>query len=134
MDNPLHVRASQHRHWLAGMVEHHSHSSTYNPLVTIKSVVTSWHSFMQRHVHPSFGRVKTIVDGLKYGWMGKKMKEQKTKIFQNHRYCQLCLTSGCKWSHVCVCSPFQVIRHMLKFVNWLNSYHPCVHQNMCDWH
>ena len=20
-----------------------------------------------------------------------------------------------------------------KFVNWLNSYNPCVHQNMCDW-
>ena len=33
----------------------------------------------------------------------------------------------------CVCSPFQVIRHILKFVNWLNSQHPCVHQNMCDW-
>ena len=21
----------------------------------------------------------------------------------------------------------------LKCVNWLNSRHPCVHQNMCDW-
>ena len=30
------------------------------------------HSFMQRPVHPSFGRVKTVVDGYKYGWMGKK--------------------------------------------------------------
>ena len=30
----------------------------------------------------------------------------------------------------CVCSPFQVIRHILKFVNWLHSYHPRVHQNM----
>ena len=24
-------------------------------------------------------------------------------------------------SVTCVCSPFQVIRHILKFVNWLNS-------------
>ena len=22
---------------------------------------------------------------------------------------------------MCVCSPFQVIKHILKFVNWLNS-------------
>ena len=45
------------------------------------------HSFMQRPVHPSFGRVKTIVDGC----------------------------------HLCVCSAFQVIRHIFYFVNWLIS-------------
>ena len=31
---------------------------------------------MQRPVHPSFGRVKTNVDGYKCGWTGKKMKAQ----------------------------------------------------------
>ena len=36
------------------------------------------HSFMQRSVHPSFGWVKTTVDGEKYGWTGKEMKEQKS--------------------------------------------------------
>ena len=36
------------------------------------------HSFMSRHVHPSFGRVKTNMDGQKYGRTGKKMKEQKS--------------------------------------------------------
>ena len=55
------------------------------------------------------------------------MKEK--KVFQNHRYCQLCLRSDCKWCHLCVCCIFQVIRHILKFVNWVNSSHPCVHQN-----
>ena len=29
------------------------------------------------------------------------------------------LESECKWCHRCVCSPFQVIRHIWKFVNWL---------------
>ena len=28
---------------------------------------------------------------------------------------------------------FQVIRYILMFVNWLNSSHQCVHQNLCDW-
>ena len=28
-------------------------------------------------VHPSLERVKTNMDGQKYGWTGKKMKEQK---------------------------------------------------------
>ena len=46
----------------------------------------------------------------------QKMKEQ-NKVFQNRRYCQLCLRSECKWCHACVCSLFQVIRHILKFVN-----------------
>ena len=26
-----------------------------------------------------------------------------------------------KWCHMCVCSPFQVKKIHLKFVNWLNS-------------
>ena len=34
------------------------------------------HSFMQRSVQPSFQQVKTVVAGQKYGWTGKKMKEQ----------------------------------------------------------
>ena len=46
---------------------------------------------------------------------GQKMKEQKkTKVILNHRYCELCLESECKWCQMCVCSPFQVIRHNLK--------------------
>ena len=31
---------------------------------------------MYRPVHPSSGRVKTNMDGQKYGWTGNKMKEQ----------------------------------------------------------
>ena len=34
-------------------------------------------SITQRPVHPSFGWVKTNVAGYKYGWTGKKMKNQK---------------------------------------------------------
>ena len=34
------------------------------------------HSFMLCR-HPSFGRVKTNMDEHKYGWTGKKIKEQK---------------------------------------------------------
>jgi len=34
----------------------------------------------------SFGLVQPMVDGW---WMGKKVKEQ--KVFQIHRYCQICL-------------------------------------------
>ena len=47
---------------------------------------------MQRPVHPSLGRVKTVVDI--YGWTGKK---EGKKVFPNHRYCQLCLKSESKW-------------------------------------
>ena len=36
-------------------------------------------SFMQRPSHPSFGWVKTIVDGLKYGWTGKKNEGAKKR-------------------------------------------------------
>ena len=75
---------------------------------------------MQRPAKPSFGRVQTVVDGYKYGWTGKKNEVAK-KVFQNHRYIQLCLRSECKWCHMSVCSLFQVIRHILKFVNWLNN-------------
>ena len=53
--------------------------------------------------------------------MGGRVKELRSKkVSQNHRNCQLCLRSECKWCHMCVCSPFQVIRHILKFVNWHN--------------
>ena len=43
-----------------------------------KLLFTTPHSFMQRHVHPLFGQVKSLVDGYEYGWTGNKMKEQKT--------------------------------------------------------
>ena len=48
------------------------------------------HSFMQRPIHPSFGRTELRVDG----WWMEKMKE--LKVFKNPRYCQLCLRNGCK--------------------------------------
>ena len=38
-----------------------------------------------------------VVDGR----TGKKKYAQK-EVFQNHRYCLLCLRSECKWCHVCV--------------------------------
>ena len=46
----------------------------------------------------------------------KKMKEQ--TVFQNHRYCKLCLNNECK--HVSLWSISGHQTH-LKFVNWLNS-------------
>ena len=57
--------------------------------------------------------------GINMGGRVKKMKEQKK--FQDHRHWQLCFRSESKWCYMCVCSPFQVIRHNLKCVNWLNS-------------
>ena len=50
------------------------------------------HSFIQRPVHPSFGRVKPLWTGINMG--GRVVDEQK-KVFQNRRYCQLCLKSEC---------------------------------------
>ena len=57
--------------------------------------------------------------------MGKKMKEQKrsSKTIDIVSYTLEVSVNGV----TCVCSPFQVVRHILKFVNWPNSYHPCVH-------
>ena len=46
-----------------------------------------------------------------------KNEGAKKEVFQNHRYCQLCLRVSANG----VCNPFQVIRHILKFVNWLIS-------------
>ena len=40
-------------------------------------MLCSKHSFMQRPVHPSFGRVKTVVVGYKYGWTGIKGRSKK---------------------------------------------------------
>ena len=55
---------------------------------------------------------------------GRVKNEGAKKVFQNHRYCQLCLKSECKWCHMCVVySPFQVIRHILKFVNLTVNIH-----------
>ena len=57
--------------------------------------VCIYHSFMQRPVHPSFGRVKPILDWLTCGWTDggrvKVQRSKKFKIFKNHRYCQLSL-------------------------------------------
>ena len=51
------------------------------------------------------------MDGQKYGWMGKKMKEQKksSKTIDIVSYALKVSVNGC---HMCVCSPFQVIRHI----------------------
>ena len=49
------------------------------------------------------------------------------KKYQLHR-----LRNECKWCHMCVCSPFQVKKTHLKFVNWLNNLHPCVRQKKFD--
>ena len=65
---------------------------------------------MQRPVHPSFGQVKTVVDRWKYGWTGKKMKEQKKDIVS---YALEVSVSG-------VTSVF-VVYFRLKFVKWLKS-------------
>ena len=46
------------------------------------------------------GQVEIWMDTYKNEW-----------TFQNQRYCQLCLNSECK-CHMCVFSPFQVIRHI----------------------
>ena len=35
---------------------------------------------LSRPVHPSLGRVETNMDGQKYGWTGKKMKEQNKSL------------------------------------------------------
>ena len=74
---------------------------------------------MQRPVHPSFEWVAPVVDGQKYGGRGKKMMEQKrsSKTIDIVSYALQVSVNGV----TCVCSPFQFIRHILKFVNWLNS-------------
>ena len=48
------------------------------------------------------------------------MKEQKrsSKTMDIVSYALEVSVNG---GHMCVCSPFQVITHILKFVNWLNS-------------
>ena len=68
---------------------------------------------MQRPVHPSFGRVKTVTDR----WTGKKIKELKRSSKSYVNYALEVSVNGV----MCVCSPFQVIKHILQFVNWLNS-------------
>ena len=78
----------------------------------------SIHSLMQRPDHWT-GKNRC---GQRDIWVdGKIMKEQNKKVFQNHRGCQLYLRSECKWCHIYVCSPCQVITQSFKFVNWLNS-------------
>ena len=51
-------------------------------------------------------------------WMGKKMKEQKrcSKTTDIVSYALEVSVNGV----TCVCSPFPVIIHILKLVNWLN--------------
>ena len=50
------------------------------------------------------------MDGQKYGWTGKKMKEQKrsSKTIDIVSYALKVSVNGV----MCVCSPFQVIRHI----------------------
>ena len=64
-----------------------------------KLYVLVYHIFMQTPVHPPFGRVNPVVDVWVNGWKYEGAKQ----VFQNHRYCQLCLRSECKMvSHVCL--------------------------------
>ena len=47
------------------------------------------------HLSFSFEQVKPVVDGLKYQLMGcRRVKQLRSKSFQNHRLCQLCLENG----------------------------------------
>ena len=87
---------------------------------------------MRRPVHPSFGQVKTVVDGSKYGWTGKQMKEQK-RFSKTIDIVSYALKSECKWCHMCVCRPFRVIRYILKFVNSLNKVNIHLSTKTCDW-
>ena len=49
------------------------------------------------------------------GGQGKKLRSKKRSSKT------IDIVSECKWCHMCVCSPFQVKKMYLKFVNWLNS-------------
>ena len=54
--------------------------------------------------------------------MGGRVKNEGTrKTPKTIDIFSLCLESKCKLCHMCACSPFQVTRHIWKFVNWLNS-------------
>ena len=73
-------------------------------------------SFLQRPVHPSFGWVKPVMDGKKYGWMGggrvktegaKNETNSSRTILYDHQLC-LEVESECKLCRMCVCSPFHV--------------------------
>ena len=67
-------------------------------------------------MHLSFGQVKTNVDGQKYGWTGKKMKQQDNRSSKTIDIVSYALNVSIN-GVTCVCSLFQVIRHTLKFVN-----------------
>ena len=77
------------------------------------------YSFVQRPVHPSFGWVKTNI------WTGRNMggrvknegAKRSSKTIDIVSYALKVSVNGVK----CVCSPFQVKKIHLKFVNWLNS-------------
>ena len=58
-----------------------------------------------------YGRVEIWVDGW---WTGKKMNEQNKKASKTIDIVSLCLERESKLCHMCVCSPFQVIRHIKK--------------------
>ena len=68
------------------------------------------HSFTQRPVHLS--RVEIWVDGYK-----KEGAKKFSKTIGIVSYALKVSVNGV----MCICSPFQVIRHISKFVNWLNS-------------
>ena len=72
---------------------------------------------MHRPVHPSLGRVKPVFDWYKYGWTGKKMKEQKNLYIDTVRYTLEMSVKGVTCVFVV---HFRSKKH-LKFVNWLNT-------------
>ena len=62
---------------------------------------------MQRPVHPSFGRIKTVVDGYKYGWMGggrvkQRRSKKSSKTIDIDSYALDVHVKYSKWCHMCV--------------------------------
>ena len=52
---------------------------------------------------------------------GQVTNEGEKQIFQNRRYCQLCLRSECKWCRVRLKYISGHRTHFKVFVNWFNS-------------
>ena len=75
---------------------------------------------MQRPVNPSFGRVKTVVYGYKYGWTDEKIKEQKKASIDIVRFASKVSVDGA----TCVFVVNFRSSDTLKFANWLNKRSP----------
>ena len=62
-----------------------------------------------------------------YGWTGDgRVNKKKVGVKKKKKFSKttdiVCYALQVSVNGVtCVCSPFQVFRHILKFVNWLNS-------------